>query len=113
MVGPGFLFDGINDGVTVPNSVSLSPERITVDAWVYITGNQNFFRHIISKDNALAGMREWGLSVDLQTFVPFVGLNTGFFAVGGATVAQLNTWYHVVMTHDGATLRLYVNGVLD
>jgi Concanavalin A-like lectin/glucanases superfamily len=113
MVGPGFVFDGVNGGVTVPNSASLSPTRITVAAWVYSTGNQNLFRHIISKDNILAGMREWGLSLDVATFVPFVGLNTGFFALNGATVAQGDTWYHVVMTHDGAMLRLYVNGLLD
>ena len=35
MVGPGFMFDGIDDGVTIPNSTSLSQTRITVDAWVY------------------------------------------------------------------------------
>src|SRR5205823_12136891 len=26
---------------------------------------------------------------------------------------QLNTWYHIAMTHDGLKLRLYVNGIQD
>jgi FG-GAP-like repeat len=50
-VGPGFVFDGVNDLVRIQNSLSLSQTRITLDAWVYPTGNVGLNRHIISKDN--------------------------------------------------------------
>jgi hypothetical protein len=113
MVGPAFLFDGIDDLVTIPNSTSLSQTRITLDAWVYITGKPGTARHIISKDND-AQTREYilGLGFD-NRFVADVWLPTGIVGLGSNTVSQLNTWYHVAMTHDGAELRVYVNGILD
>jgi len=111
-VGPGFELDGIDDWVRIPNSASLSQPRITLDAWVYPTGGQGSDRHIISKDNELA--REYILALNADDkFAGFVGLPSGGKFVGGTTTAQLNTWYHVAMTHDGLKLRLYVNGVLE
>jgi hypothetical protein len=43
----------------------------------------------------------------------FVTLPSGIIIVRGVTTIQLNTWYHIVMTHDGLKLRLYVNGIQD
>ena len=113
MVGPGFLFDGIDDGVRIPNSASLSQTRITLDAWVYLTGKQDTNRHIIGKDDELV-TREYGVGINASiTFEGFVTLPSGIMIVRGVTTIQLNTWYHVAMTHDGLKLRLYVNGILD
>src|SRR5262249_49592523 len=48
MVGPGFLLDGIDDSVVIPDSPSLNPpDAITLDAWVYWTGQQG---NILAKD---------------------------------------------------------------
>ncbi len=113
VVGPGFLLDGINDGVRIPNSPSLSQSRLTIDAWVYVTGRQGIARHIISKDNA-SKTREYILGIGSEnSFVADVWLPSGLVDLRNTTTAQLNTWYHVAMTHDGEKLRLYVNGLLD
>lgn len=112
-VGPGFRLDGIKQWVTIPNSASLSETRITLDAWVYPTGNVGLNRHIISKDYIGVG-REYSLAInDVNKFAAFVTLPTGLVLLYGNTTPVLNTWYHVAMTHDGQELRLYVNGVLD
>jgi hypothetical protein len=114
MVGPGFVFDGIDDAVVIPNSASLSPSQLTLDAWIYATGKAGTGRHIISKDNE-AVAREWILAIASQDeFEADIWLpNNVQVMARGATIVQLNTWYHVAMTHDGVNLRLYVNGVLE
>jgi N-acetylneuraminic acid mutarotase len=114
-VGPGFVFDGIDDLLTIPNSASLSQTRITLDAWIYVTGNESQNRRVIGKDEGEgSALREYSLGIDAFNKVQaFVTLPSGLMAVRGATTIQLNTWYHLAMTHDGLTLRLYVNGVQD
>lgn len=80
---------------------------------MYITGKRGENRHIISKDNELVA-REYIMSLARDDkFHAFVKLPSGEKDLAGATVSQLNTWYHVAMTHDGLKLRLYLNGILD
>src|SRR5262249_47180693 len=92
---------------------SLSPTRITLDAWVYPTGNTNLNRHIIDKDN-FARTREYALALQADgKFGAFVTVPSGLKLLEGTTIAQLNSWYHIAITHDGIALRLYVNGIQE
>jgi N-acetylneuraminic acid mutarotase len=112
-VGPGFLFDGVDDAVLIPNSASLDQTRITIDAWVYPTGNAGLNRHVISKDQQFVS-RQYVLALnDDDKFHAFVVTTNGQFNLAGSTTPALNSWYHLAMTHDGQTLRLYVDGVLN
>jgi hypothetical protein len=115
IVGPGFAFDGVNDSVKIPNSASLSQTRLTVASWIFPTGNQNLSRRIVGKDEGFGSeIREYATGIlTINTPAAFVSLPSGIKEVDGVTTIQLNTWYHIAMTHDGLKLRLYVNGVLD
>ena len=113
VVGQCFSFNGIDQNFEVPDSPDLNPTNITVETWVYVTGNSDTHRDIISKDGESAD-RQFILTVsDQNTFRAHVGLDEGLVWFDGNTTVALNTWYHAAMTYDGTDLNLYVNGVPD
>jgi hypothetical protein len=112
--GQAFSFDGIDDSLIVADSASLNPSsQITIDAWVYETGTSNG-ADLIGKDGETTD-RQYLLTIGeyTQRFRAHVGVADGFEYIDGATPVAQNTWYHVAMTYDGATLKVYVNGALD
>src|SRR5262249_48597037 len=91
----------------------LNQPQVTLDAWIYLTGNENLPRHVIGKDDG-AVIREYSVGVNNNNKAEgFVVLPGGLKVATGITTIQLNTWYHIAMTHDGMNVRVYINGVQD
>ncbi len=113
--GQAASFSGRNGvNVTVPHLANLNPAaQIAIEAWVY-TGNDNNRADIVTKGGVGAGHgffqgpgqgAQSGWNAYLQTGAGSQSLNWN----GGRP--QENRWYHLVLTHDGATLRFYVDAV--
>jgi hypothetical protein len=102
-------FDGSNDYVRVPSSGSLSPAvQVSLEAWIKPAS--------LPASGAFASILTKAESYSLQFNGPrleFTIIQSGarrrLQAPSGAIVA--GQAYHVVGTYDGATQRLYVNGV--
>jgi hypothetical protein len=114
-VDQSFRFDGANDYASVASSSYLNPTTgLTVEAWVYQTGNQNQNMALISKDGCYSD-RQYFLTVSSgQHFRAHISTTgSGLVYFDSYATVQLNAWYHVAMTYDGVNLSLYINGVLS
>jgi PKD repeat protein len=107
-------FNGTTQYAEVPFSAALNPAQFTVEAWAFATGGAGTYRAVVTSRDSATGNR--------RGFVIYAGSDNGWqFWLGtgtdswrvifGPTVA-LNTWTHLVVSFDGTTSRLYVNGSL-
>ncbi len=111
--GTAFSFNGVNGFVSTPFNSSLDPDLFTISLWVKLTGGAGTERTLISTNpNPDIGQMLTASATD--HFSPQVNTSvSGNVFFDGSTSILLDEWYHVAMTHDGAELKLYVNGLLD
>jgi hypothetical protein len=116
-VDQAFSFDGIDDVLEVNDDPSLKPANaITVDAWIYWRGPQANYNRILTKRRVTS---VGGISYHLVIVGNklFWGINVSGGITGSAENVSdsndfpTNTWHHVVGTYDGASLRLYIDGI--
>ena len=105
-------YNGTNEYVQVPYVAALNPTSFTVEGWAYVTGGQGTFRSLItSRDFAAGNSRGYILYAGNDDNWQFWSGNGAWEVLDGPPVT-LNQWTHLVATYDGASMRLYVNGVL-
>lgn len=115
--GMALDFDGVDDYVEVPHTAGLNPtDALTLEAWIFIQ-QYTYYPSVISKGNVghqydesycmfISPTGQLGFLVNRD------GTSGGRSIVIGSVI-PLNTWTHVAATFDGATIRSYINSVLD
>lgn len=117
--GTAALFDGQGRGrIVIPETPSLKPRRITIEAVVSWSGPNGFQQRIVEKSFSTASPTwpTYSLSVldDGTVFFELVILNRpGIDAVRSSAKVMRDQTTHLVATYDGNTMAIYLNGVLD
>ncbi len=109
-MGQGLKFDGVDDYVSTNSDVgNISSGTFTISTWFYNTGS---YSNVGSFVNGTVGSSvAFGLREGLDRLTLAKTVNS-FVCTSPTTLAK-NKWYHGVVTYNGATCNIYVNGSLN
>ncbi|MBN9520556.1 DUF4082 domain-containing protein [bacterium] len=112
--GDALSFNGTNSWVTVADNALLDlTEAMTLEAWVYPTAPGITPTTVVMKERGSNGFSYalYGADGAGQPPAGYIRRGSSNVSAVGTSALPLNTWTHLAATYDGATLRLYANGV--
>ena len=112
--GAGTCYDFASNTMVAPNDASLNPTYISIEAWIKADswGANSWENVIVSKDGWASGPEGYTLRTGANGTLSFnFGSGGVWTEVLSAPTMLTGKWYHVAGTFDGATLRIYINGV--
>ncbi|AWM12789.1 hypothetical protein DI487_02155 [Flavobacterium sediminis] len=109
-------FDGANDIVNLGTSLTTyftGKTATTVEAWVRPETNSGLGVIAGNYDYPTSGLGlQMLLRRDNNGYSFWINGGTGYSSVVASNAVVLNTWQHVAGVWDGATMKIYVDGVL-
>lgn len=103
------VFDGLDEGVTIPNNVVFDFDTGTVELWFRPDANDNVNRTLMSMRSGLFGATRWSLHYNAvqQKFGVYNGVS---FATGNTVAIQQGDWNHVAFRMTLGGMEVVLNG---
>lgn len=109
--GEALRFDGVDDLVDCGNAAALSPECMTISAWVKAEESSSR-RSVAYKGGALLEADfDLLLSSGIVTFE--FGNEEDFLSIDSDSAIALNEWHLITATRDGSQAAVYLDGVKE
>jgi hypothetical protein len=109
-----YNFNGQNNNIVVPNSISINPSLITVSVWVNPTSfSPNAQAQYIIDKSFDPVIRSWAIRIsgsgelDLE-----IRVNNIYYTFATTSVLNLNQWNNLVFVYDGDSAKLYRNNLI-
>jgi len=106
--GASANFDGTNSYLSVPTSsdFNFTTGDFTIDFWVRFNSIASFPQTFVSRNN-FSTMR---LQMDDANHIAFFLMGLDAFGGSIAWTPAANTWYHIAVTRQSGSMRLFING---
>lgn len=115
-----YVFDGVNDNITLGNSNITNTNVFTLDMWVNFSSftSDNLWHPMFVSDSVTVnGTTGYALYQNTASpynkFATFVNTTAGVKGVQSATLLNINQWYMATLVYDQVNVSLYVNGILE
>lgn len=118
--GKALSFNGTNQYVSIPHSSALDPAILTVETWFNLpalpTGADNR-RWLVNKNTHEWTQGHYALIITGNQVGAYLNIGGTKNDVKSATSSinggiSINKWYHLAMTYDSVTLKVYLDGAL-
>jgi hypothetical protein len=112
-----YSFDGVDDFIKYTPQIISSANELTVAGWIYpVAGGSNYRCALHHGDGTSVGStRYWfGISGG-NKLTATIGASSGVGWTAGETTTTVtyNQWVHLAASWDGATVRVFINGVFN
>lgn len=110
-VGGALMFDGVESHVLLPSNILDASEPFSAFAWVRLDNKRGTKNQRILQQDWPCGRGLLYRNTETEKLGVFLGAEKTFSTQ--AIFQDTGQWYHVGVTHDSGTVKLYIDGAKD